>query len=180
MKSAHKAFLVSGVIALISCMMNPNLGKLFGFTIPAYSAWFDAGFIISSFLFFLCAAQLVSEEEDCMETWLFLFGLGAIISSLAVTGQNAFGGNFVLPFFYILSLICSVMTIIFFFSEGIYDDPKWFFVYLAAFSGPVFAMGLFVPIIPLMTVFLVPYLLFGSFTLFFLNISKISKWITHD
>lgn|GEM_PF-6814126 len=179
MKSASKAFLFSAVIALISCGVNPDLGKLFGFIIPAYSAWFDVGFTISSFLFFLFTIQFIG-EEDLMEEWFLFFGIGVVLSLLAIIGQSVFGGNFVLPSFYILSLICSIVTIIFFFYEEMYEEPELFFVFSAIFSGPIFGMGLFTPIVPLMIVFLLPYLIVGGFTLFFLNISKISKWINQD
>ena len=179
MKSASKAFLISLVIAIVSCIVNPNLGNLFGFVIPAYSLWFDAGFTISLFLFFLSSLQLIN-EEDSIEGWLFLFGLAFVFSSLVFIWQNVFGGNFILPIFYILSFVCSALTIALIFKEGAYKDLGDSLVFVAVFSGPIFAMGIYAPIVPLMMVFLAPCLVVIGCTLFFLNIENISDWMTQD
>lgn len=179
MKSAIKLLFISLVISIIGFFVNPDLGKLFSFQIPQYSKWLDVGIIVACGLFLVISAQRADNNtDDTLEGWLSLAGVGVIISTVVVIIQGILGGNFVLPVFYISALICSVLSLLFFYSEETTEKTKDFFVPLGVFSGPIFAFAFYAPVVPLFAIFLAPYLVAAGIGVFFMNTTPISEWLS--
>lgn len=160
--------------------LQANPGALFGFIIPAYSPWLNLGFLVTYFWFIAIAFSESpgSSFSELVEIALKLGGGSLIVCAIVFIAQLLTGGNYVLPTFYIASVVCSVVSILAFISDRGYDEPGDFFTYPGLFSLVLLGMAVYTNIVPLMIVLWAPYLLIAGIILFFYQSENIAKWFT--